>query len=126
MPGSEFVLPCDAVVKAIGQEKPALAAALGLALDGGYIAVDGDLRTSLDRVWAGGDCVRVRGSASTVMAVQDGKIAAASMSAALGHGADVTLKPEVPTEVRRLPLYAQAHHPQTPPAQTGTPESTHG
>lgn len=126
VPGSEFVLPCDAVVKAIGQEKPALAAELGLALDGGYVAVDRDLRTSLDRVWAGGDCVRVRGSASTVMAVQDGKIAAASISAALGREADVILKPEVPTEVRHLPLYAQAHHPQTPPAQTGIPETTHG
>lgn len=30
VPGSEFVLPADQVVKAIGQEKPALAQILGL------------------------------------------------------------------------------------------------
>ena len=81
--GSEFVIACDTVIKAIGQEKPALAITLGLELDGGYIKVNDDLHTSLPRVWAGGDGVRVRGSASTVMAVQDGKIAAASISAAL-------------------------------------------
>ncbi|THF71724.1 NAD(P)-dependent oxidoreductase [Deinococcus sp. Arct2-2] len=81
--GSEFVIECDTVIKAIGQEKPALAEVLGLELEGGYIKVNDDLQTSLPRVWAGGDGVRVRGSASTVMAVQDGKIAAASIGAAL-------------------------------------------
>ena len=83
VPGSEFVIPCDGVVKAIGQEKPALAVTLGLELDGGYIRVDEGLHTSTPRVYAGGDCVRARGTASTVMAVQDGKIAAASIHAAL-------------------------------------------
>lgn len=81
--GSEFVLPCDQVIKAVGQEKPGLAKTFGLETEAGYIAVDEGLRTSLPRVYAGGDCVRVRGSASTVMAVQDGKIAAASIHAAL-------------------------------------------
>ncbi|PYE55975.1 NAD(P)-dependent oxidoreductase [Deinococcus yavapaiensis] len=74
--GSEFVIPCDSVVKAVGQEKPALATELGLAVHKGYIEVDDDLRTSLANVYAGGDCVRVRGNATTVMATQDGKIAA--------------------------------------------------
>ena len=81
--GSEFVLPCDQVIKATGQEKPRLAETFGLETESGYIAVDDQLRTSRPRVYAGGDCVRVRGSASTVMAVQDGKIAAASIHAAL-------------------------------------------
>ena len=81
--GSEFVIPCDTVISAIGQEKPALAVALGLGLEGGYIAVSEGLETNIPGVYAGGDCVRVRGSASTVMAVQDGKIAAASIHAAL-------------------------------------------
>lgn len=81
--GSKFTVPCDRVIKAIGQEKPALAAVLGLELEGGYIKVDDDLQTSLPRVWAAGDGVRVRGSASTVMAVQDGKIAAASIGRVL-------------------------------------------
>ncbi len=81
--GSEFVIGCDTVISAIGQEKPALALALGLAVEGGYIAVSPTLETSIPGVYAGGDCVRVRGSASTVMAVQDGKIAAAGIHAAL-------------------------------------------
>ncbi len=81
--GSEFVIACDRVIKAIGQEKPALATVLGLELQGGYIKVDDELRTNLPRVWAAGDSVRVRGSASTVMAVQDGKLAAASIVRAL-------------------------------------------
>jgi dihydropyrimidine dehydrogenase (NAD+) subunit PreT len=83
VPGSEFVIPCDTVISAIGQEKPALALALGLEIESGYIAVSEHLETSIPGVYAGGDCVRVRGSASTVMAVQDGKIAAASIHAAL-------------------------------------------
>lgn len=81
--GSEHVMACDMVIKAVGQEKPALAVELGLDIDKGYIRVDDELRTGTPRVWAGGDCVRVRGSASTVMAVQDGKIAARSIHASL-------------------------------------------
>jgi glutamate synthase (NADPH/NADH) small chain len=76
VPGSEFVLPCDQVVKAIGQEKPWLAQALGLETEKGFIKVNQAYETSLPGVYAGGDCIRARGSASTVMAVQDGKLAA--------------------------------------------------
>ncbi|MFC6667412.1 FAD-dependent oxidoreductase [Deinococcus radiopugnans] len=72
-------MPGDAVIKAIGQEKPALAHELGLDVSGGYIVVNPKMQTSLPRVYAGGDCVRVRGTASTVMAVQDGKYAAAAI-----------------------------------------------
>ena len=107
--GSEFVISCDTVIKAIGQEKPALAEILGLETEKGYIKVSGDLKTSQERVWAGGDCVRVRGSASTVMAVQDGKIAAQSIGAALGSTDEVLLKPEMPAEVRTNPMYVAAH-----------------
>ena len=112
--GSEFVIPCDTVISAIGQEKPALAAALGLNLEGGYIAVSSELETSVPRVYAGGDCVRVRGSASTVMAVQDGKIAAASIHAALSATpGTVMLKPEFPAEVRFNPMYTESHGTQS-------------
>jgi glutamate synthase (NADPH/NADH) small chain len=76
VPGSEFVLPCDQVVKAIGQEKPAVAKLLDLETEKGFIKVDQDYQTSLPGVYAGGDCIRAKGSASTVMAVQDGKLAA--------------------------------------------------
>jgi dihydropyrimidine dehydrogenase (NAD+) subunit PreT len=74
--GSHFVIPADQVVKAIGQEKTSLASRLNLKLERGYIAVDEKLQTSVPGVYAGGDCIRARGAASTVMAVQDGKLAA--------------------------------------------------
>lgn len=81
--GSEFVLPADQVIKAIGQEKPELAVSLALRTVKGYIEVDNHFQTSQPGVFAGGDCVRVRGSASTVMAVEDGKLAAHSIHAYL-------------------------------------------
>jgi glutamate synthase (NADPH/NADH) small chain len=76
VPGSEFVLAADQIIKAIGQNKPDLASRLGLEQESGYIRVNADLETSLPGVYAGGDCIRAKGSASTVMAVQDGKLAA--------------------------------------------------
>jgi dihydropyrimidine dehydrogenase (NAD+) subunit PreT len=74
--GSNVLLPADQVVKAIGQEKLPLAARLKLKTENGFIAVDKNFETSTAGIYAGGDCVRARGSASTVMAVQDGKLAA--------------------------------------------------
>jgi dihydropyrimidine dehydrogenase (NAD+) subunit PreT len=76
LPGSEFLLPADQIVKAIGQKKPSLATQLNLPTENGFIQVDEHFRTSLAGVYAGGDCVRARGAASTVMAVEDGKLAA--------------------------------------------------
>jgi glutamate synthase (NADPH/NADH) small chain len=85
--GSQFVIPADQVVKAIGQEKPSLAKRLNLKTEKGYIAVDQQLQTSLPGVYAGGDCIRAIGSASTVMAVQDGKMAARAIQERLvGRG----------------------------------------
>jgi dihydropyrimidine dehydrogenase (NAD+) subunit PreT len=77
--GSEFFIAADQVVKAIGQEKPPLAAALGLKTKSGYIEVNRDFETSIAGVFAGGDCVRAYGACSTVMAVEDGKLAAAAI-----------------------------------------------
>jgi glutamate synthase (NADPH/NADH) small chain len=76
---SEFVLHADQIVKAIGQEKPSLAKLLGLETKKGFIAVDASFQTSLPAVYAIGDCIRASGAASTVMAVEDGKLAAASI-----------------------------------------------
>ncbi len=83
--GSEFVIPCDQVIKAIGQERFIdLYAHFGLEQERGYVAVDDGLRTNQPKVFAGGDCVRATGEAMTVTATQDGKIAAASIHAWLG------------------------------------------
>ncbi len=76
VPGSNFVLQADQIVKAIGQEKPTLASRLGLETEKGYIKVNGEFETSLPGIYSGGDCIRACGAASTVMAVQDGKLAA--------------------------------------------------
>jgi len=77
--GSEFVLEADQVIKAVGQEKPSLATLLGLRISNSFIAVDAEFETSQPGVYAIGDCIRSKGAASTVMAVQDGKLAAAAI-----------------------------------------------
>jgi len=74
--GEELFLEADTVVAAIGQEKPAGTAVGGLSFDRGFVAVDSSLATVRPGVFAGGDAVRSTGAASTVMAVQDGKLAA--------------------------------------------------
>jgi dihydropyrimidine dehydrogenase (NAD+) subunit PreT len=80
--GSNHHLPVDMVIKAIGQNKQLeLAQALGLEVKNGYIVTNEHNHTSNPKVLAGGDCVRLKGDASTVMAVQDGKIAAKSIHA---------------------------------------------
>jgi glutamate synthase (NADPH/NADH) small chain len=87
IPGSEFSIPADQIVKAIGQVKPSLATLLKLKTEKGFIQVDKNMATSLPGIFAGGDCIRARGAASTVMAVQDGKLAAVSIHERLvAHG----------------------------------------
>lgn len=90
--GEKFVLEADMLFKAIGQEFNAImleGSAESPDLSSGRITVDAAGRTSLDGVWAGGDCV-VGGQDLTVAAVQDGKLAAHSihryLSAAAGEG----------------------------------------
>ncbi|MBX9569306.1 MAG: NAD(P)-dependent oxidoreductase [Candidatus Obscuribacterales bacterium] len=84
-PGSEFVIPCDMIITAIGQKKQSdVMNALNefgvKATHNGYISVDPETnRTDNPKIFAGGDCIRSKGEASTVAAVQDGKIAAAAI-----------------------------------------------
>jgi glutamate synthase (NADPH/NADH) small chain len=68
------------VFTAIGQRLDGLPA--GLALSGGKIAVTGSGRTSLERVWAGGDCA-AGGEDLTVTAVAEGRDAAEDIHAML-------------------------------------------
>ena len=82
-PGSEFVIPADQIVKAIGQQRPSIASLLGLNTIAGLIDVNANYETSIPKIYAGGDCIRVKGAASTVMAVQDGKLAAQAIAGAL-------------------------------------------
>lgn len=82
--GDTFALDADMVFKAIGQSfVPLPLDNEPVALEAGRIAVNDERRTSLGDVWAGGDCV-AGGSDLTVVAVEDGKIAAESIHRQLG------------------------------------------
>ncbi len=80
IPGSEFTLDCDVVVVAIGAKaNPLLTATCPeLKLNSwGNIEVDKDGMTSVPGVFAGGDIVR--GAATVILAMGDGKNAAKSI-----------------------------------------------
>jgi dihydropyrimidine dehydrogenase (NAD+) subunit PreT len=82
--GETFSLPADQLFKAIGQvflPTDVAGESAVLEMEGGKIKVDAEGRTSLPKVWAGGDCTR--GKDLTVVAVEDGKQAALSIDRAL-------------------------------------------
>jgi len=80
--GETVTLEADMVFKAIGQifvPDPVSRSAVQLELNHSKIAVDGTYATSLDGVFAGGDCIDGN-IGLTVAAVQDGKRAAAAIN----------------------------------------------
>ncbi len=84
--GETLMLVADQVFKAIGQTfVPAALNGSGAALEleGGRIKVDAEGRTSLAKVWAGGDCVKDAREDLTVAAVAAGRDAAESINRAL-------------------------------------------
>lgn len=81
--GDLFKIDADVVLKAIGQVlMPASDGAEMLQLAKGRIVVNADYATSLEKVYAGGDCVGGKVDL-TVQAVEDGKRAARSIDALL-------------------------------------------
>jgi glutamate synthase (NADPH/NADH) small chain len=82
--GSEFILPMEAVIVAIGNESNPL---IRQTTDGlktnkwGNIVVDETGKTSIDRVYAGGDIVL--GAATVILAMGEGRRAAANINAQL-------------------------------------------
>lgn len=84
VPGSDFEVPCQAVVEAVGtRANPLLTQTTpDLKLNAkGYIEIDESGMTSKPGVFAGGDIVR--GAATVILAMGDGKRAAASIDAYL-------------------------------------------
>lgn len=82
IPGSEFTIACDIVVAAIGsRSNPLLTSTCPeLKLNKyGNIEVDADLMTSIPGIFAGGDIVR--GAATVILAMGDGKTAAQRIDA---------------------------------------------
>lgn len=77
IPGSEFKVPVNTVIKAIGQQKRKVFLSWidDIELSNGLIQIDPETgQTSNPRYFAGGDALN--GGATAVEAVQDGKIAA--------------------------------------------------
>lgn len=83
--GETGIIAADQIFKAIGQTFAA--SGLGaLQFDKGKILVDADGHTSMENVWAGGDCIG-RGEDLTVSAVAQGRDAAESINRMLAAGA---------------------------------------
>ncbi|MEO8462309.1 MAG: NADPH-dependent glutamate synthase [Chloroflexota bacterium] len=84
VPDSEFEIPCDMVVVAIGTRSNPLLTATAPELninEWGYIVTDEFGMTSMPGVFAGGDIVR--GAATVILAMGDGKRAATSIDSYL-------------------------------------------
>ncbi len=90
VPRSEFTLPCDMVIKALGQEAllDLLKSIPKLKITkNGRVMIDPDTgATSVPKLFAGGDCHDHSGE-EVVNAVQDGKTAAAGIDAMMGASA---------------------------------------
>jgi len=84
--GSEFGMDVDTVIVAIGNESNPLIRQTTPGLETskwGTLVVDGNGKTSLDRVYAGGDIVL--GAATVILAMGEGRRAAAAINQMLGQ-----------------------------------------
>jgi glutamate synthase (NADPH/NADH) small chain len=88
MPGTEFEIPCELVLLAmgfVGPERAGLVEELGVALDArGNVRTDASGATSVPGVFAAGDVSR--GQSLVVWAIADGRRVAAGASAWLARG----------------------------------------
>jgi glutamate synthase (NADPH/NADH) small chain len=87
IPGSEYVFDCDTVIVALGNEPNTLVAKTsgGIATDRrGRITVNEEQKTSLDKIYAGGDIVL--GAATVILAMGEGRQAAAAINKLLTGG----------------------------------------
>jgi glutamate synthase (NADPH/NADH) small chain len=83
--GSEFIMDCDTVIVAIGNDSNPLIKQTTPDLETnrwGNIIVNDDQKTSIDRIYAGGDIVL--GAATVILAMGEGRRAAASINYLLG------------------------------------------
>ena len=110
VPGSEFELPCDMVVVAIGTRSNPLLTATAPELsvnEWGYIVTDEFGMTSMPGVFAGGDIVR--GAATVILAMGDGKRAAGSIDAYLrGDWPPTPVEAPAPPERKHAAVTAPA------------------
>ena len=124
--GSEFEIPCDLIIKALGQSKMTafLSQVPGLTLDkSGRVEVDATtMRTGNSKFWAGGDCVN--GGREAVDAAQMGKLAAMGIHAQVcGEnvefaGASLPFVEKLPDEIP-VAVKAEFAHPEASAAELG-------
>ena len=84
IPGSEYEIPVDTVIVSIGNDSNPLLTSTTPELETnkrGNIVADEDGRTSMEGVWAGGDIVL--GAATVILAMGQGRKAAAAINAYL-------------------------------------------
>ena len=97
--GSEFEIPCDMLVVAIGTRSNPLLTQTAPDLEVtkyGYIVTDEQGMTSMPGVFAGGDIVR--GAATVILAMGDGKRAAAAINEYLAGAAEPVAAETASTE----------------------------
>jgi glutamate synthase (NADPH/NADH) small chain len=84
--GSEYIFDCDTVIVALGNDANPLLVRTTAGLDvdrQGRIIVDPAQKTSLDRIYSGGDIVL--GAATVILAMGEGRKAAAAMNEILAR-----------------------------------------
>jgi len=119
MEGSEYRTPVDTVVMAIGQSpNPTVQRSTPqLITNRGKITVDPKGQTSMARVFAGGDVVR--GGSTVILAMRDGRAAAAAIHETLqatgpvGNGQAVPDVPRPPARTENLILAKRLITPET-------------
>jgi glutamate synthase (NADPH/NADH) small chain len=94
IPGSEYRLPVDTVVMAIGQSpNPTVQRATPeLLTNRGRIVIDNSGQTSMRKVFAGGDVIR--GGSTVILAMRDGRAAANAIHRALRSEACIASTPD--------------------------------
>ena len=124
--GSEFEIPCDMIIKALGQSKMSgfLSQIEGIELDkSGRVTVDDiTMATGNAKYFAGGDCVN--GGREAVDAAQMGKLAAMGIHQRVcGEqvefaGANLPWIEKLPDEIE-VPVKAEFAHPEASAAELG-------
>ena len=114
--GGEMTIDVDRVIFAVGQ-KPEGTADMGFELTHGpYIVADAEGKTSVEGVWAAGDCVT--GTKSVIAAIAAGRACASAIDRALGGDGDIEgelTEHEAPCQhIGRAPegFYGEAVEPQ--------------
>ena len=114
VPDSEFEIPCDTVIPAIGQRL-----AISFADAGSLKTSPGSYMTSTEKVYIGGDAFR--GASTAINAIADGRKAAAEILAGFRAGRDApAIKPHKELSLAEL-MYRRSIRIKAAVQEKGTP-----